>query len=409
MKLSNSIYPPKGFLFAGIRAGIKKADQPDLGLIVSENQADAAALFTTNRFQAAPVLISRKRIAKGKAKAVLVNSGNANCGLGAAGLESARKTGKAVSKELGVSESAILLASTGVIGEPFPADKICAAIPALVKSLNPFGYQDFTRAIMTTDTREKISFRALKVSGRQVRILGMAKGAGMIQPQMATMLGFVLTDAQLKPKVLDRILREVVPDTFNRITIDGDTSTNDTLLVLASGASRAQVAPDRPGFDSFRKAFHEVCLELATMMVADGEGASRWYYVKVEGAKKPGDAEKIARRIANSPLVKTAISASDPNWGRIIAAAGIAGVKFDPRKAALFLQSADRVEKLEILKAGARSPSYRGLESEKRAARILGQSGFRILFSLGPGRESFEMITCDFTQEYVRINAEYRS
>ena len=410
MKLNHKIiYPPKGFLFSGIQAGIKKVLKNDLGLIVSENAAQASAMFTTNLFLAAPVVISGRRIRNGQAKVILVNSGNANAGLGKAGIISARKTSHALAQELGIKESLILLASTGVIGEPFPADKICSKIPELVKNLNPFGYQEFYRAIMTTDTKEKISYCSLRVQGKEVRILGMSKGAGMIQPKLATMLGFVLTDAQVKSKFLDRLLRETAPETFNRITIYGDTSTNDSLFFLAGGASRVSLSPGQPGWSRFCNGFRQVCLELATMMVADGEGVSRWFYVEVKGARTRPEAEKIARRIANSPLLKTAVSASDPNWGRIIAAAGIAGVKFNPELASVYFESADRKERLEIFKLGARSPKYQGRESEKRASRILSQAGFRIIFELKEGKGSFEIITCDFTEDYVRINAAYRS
>ncbi len=410
MKVSHKIfYPPKGFLFAGISAGIKKVPKNDLGLIVSEKVCEAAGVFTSNLFLAAPVLISKQRIKSGKAKAILVNSGNANAGLGNDGIVWAKKTTRALAKELKIKESLVLAASTGVIGEPFPSEKICAALPDLIKSLNPFGYQEFTRAIMTTDTKEKISYRSFRVRGKEIRILGISKGAGMIQPKMATMLGFIITDAKVKSKWLKQLLSETVPDTFNRISIDGDTSTNDSLFLLAGGASRVALAPDQPGWTRFRGALAQVCLELATMMVADGEGVSRYFYVQVKGAKTKPDAEAVSRRIANSPLVKTAISASDPNWGRIIAAAGNAGVKFNPDRVSVSLISDDRKEKVEIFKLGARSKTYRGLELEKKASQILGRSGFQILVELDRGRESFEMITCDFTEEYVRINASYRS
>lgn len=403
------IYPPKGFLFSGIIAGIKKKHKNDLGLILSQKPASASAVFTTNVFLAAPVLISKQRIKAGTAQAILVNSGNANAGLGNEGIVSAKKTSKALAQKLGIKESMILLASTGVIGEKFPAEKIKNAIPKLVQNLNPDGVLEFTRAIMTTDTREKISSRKIQIQGKDVRILGIAKGAGMIQPKMATMLGFLMTDAEASPDTLNQLLKQIVPHTFNRITIDGDTSTNDSLFLLANGASKVKIAPDKPGWNSFRNALYQICLELATMMVADGEGVTRYFYVQVNGAKSKSDAEKIARQIANSPLLKTAISASDPNWGRIIAAAGIAGVKFNPNHASVFLLSPNGKNRMEIFKHGARSKKYQGLKQEKRASKILSKNGFKIIFHLESGKESFEMISCDLTEQYVRINASYRT
>jgi len=401
--------PAKGFLFAGINVAIKRNGKNDLGLILSETEASAAAVFTANLFQAAPVLISRSRVRSGKARAILVNSGNANCGTGSDGLKAALKTGAALAKHLRIREWSVLLASTGVIGEPLPFQKIINGIPRLVSCASTQGFEDFETAIMTTDTKKKISCRAVKMAGKEVRILGLAKGAGMIQPQMATMLAFVLTDARVKSHALARLLKESVDTSFNRITVDGDTSTNDTLFALANGASRVSLAPGKPGWMNFSKAIKEVCLELAGMIAADGEGASRWFYVQARGAKTRADAEKIARRIANSPLVKTAISAADPNWGRIIAAAGISGAKFNVQKTSLYLISADGRRRLEILKRGARSLKYRGRARENTAARLLSESGFRILFDAGQGQGDFEMLTCDFTQEYVKLNAEYRS
>ena len=407
MKKNN--FSPKGFLFAGIRAEVKKKPGKDLGLIFSENLASASGVFTQNRFLSAPVIISKQRLKAGKAQAILVNSGNANCGLGKAGIILAQKTSRALSKKLSIPESSILLASTGVIGEPFPAGKIVKAIPALVSNLNPAHYLDFAEAIMTTDKIEKISHQSLKIENKKVSILGIAKGAGMIHPQMATMLGFVLTDAEISPKLLKSLLKETAEQSFNRITIDGDTSTNDTIFALANGKSKVKITPNSQALRIFKKALFQVCFELAKMIVADGEGVTRWFYVQVKGAKTKPDAEKIARRIANSPLVKTAIYASDPNWGRIIAGAGNAGVRFDPNQTSLFLIDKNGKNKLEIFKNGARSKSYQGLKAEKIASRIMKKSGFKILFELKEGKEKFEMLSADFSEEYVRINADYRS
>jgi len=403
------IKAPAGYLFAGINVAIKRKGKNDLGLILSEREAAAAGVFTTNLYLAAPVIVSRERIKKGRATAVLVNSGNANCAMGQQGLSAAKAASAALSRYLRIKDASVLLASTGVIGEPLAYRKIVDGVPALVSRLGPRNYEDFVSAIMTTDTRPKISGCALKLAGREVRIIGFAKGAGMIQPQMATMLGFVLTDAEIKPALLKLLLRASAKASFNRVTIDGDTSTNDTLFALANGASGVEIVSRGKGWPRFKNAFYGVCLDLAQMIAADGEGASKWFLVEVKGAKSASDAEKIARRIANSPLVKTAISAADPNWGRIIAAAGISGAKFNVDKTSLRLVSADGRTRLEIFKAGRRSAGYQGMAAEKRAVQLLKQSGFKILFDAGAGKHRFEMITCDFTQEYVRINAEYRS
>jgi len=407
--MSEPYQPPSGFLFAGISAGIKKKGGKDLGLILAENDCSAAGVFTTSLLQAAPVLISRQRIKSGKARAILVNSGNANCGLGQDGIIGAKETSRGLADHLDIKDSSILLASTGVIGEPFPSRKIIRAIPELVSKAGRNRGRDFMRAIMTTDTREKIAAASLTIKGKEVRLMGFAKGAGMIQPKMATMLAFVLTDAQVKPVHLQRVLKESMEGSFNRVTIDGDTSTNDTLFALASGAGGVEAEPNKPGWKRFTDAFRRVCLELAGKIAADGEGASRWFYVKVEGARTGADAEKIARRIANSPLVKTAVSAADPNWGRIVAAAGISGARFDIKKSSLYLIGAKDGKRLEIFRHGARSRTYRGRESERKASEILKQSGFTILFKAGNAAAGFQIISCDFTEAYVRINAEYRS
>ena len=407
--MAEKIQVPAGFSFAGLSAGIKKNGKKDLAVAIADKPVSAAAVFTTNLFLAAPVLISKERVKRGKARAILANSGNANCGTGEYGMKAAKQIGLALARQLGIDESEVLLASTGVIGEPLKYQKIIDHIPAVVSSARPGGYDDFVQAIMTTDTRKKISSRAIIGNGKKVRILGFAKGAGMIQPLMATMLGFIFTDAQVSPADLKGLLKKSAQASFNRVTIDGDTSTNDTLYALASGANGAALGPSKPGWKIFAQAFSEVCLDLATKIAEDGEGASRYFYVEVKGAGTAADAEKIARRIANSPLVKTALSAADPNWGRIVAAAGISGARFKIDQSSLALISSDGRKRMEIFKSGARSPKYQTLAEEKKAVIILNKSGFRILFEAGRGRGAFEMITCDFTQDYVKINADYRS
>jgi len=410
MSQSKKIFSPEGFLFAGISAGIKKNQKRDLGLIYSLKPASAVGVFTKNKFLASPVIISRKRLKKSgsKARAILVNSGNANCGLGKRGDKDALQISQKLEKELGLNAEQILLASTGVIGEPLPVKKICQAIPGLKNSLREDGFNDFAQAILTTDTRKKIAFRQIQIQNSRIRILGIAKGAGMIQPDLATMLGFILTDAGVSSRDLKRLLKEKVNNSFNRITVDGDTSTNDTVFALANGASGLKLKPEEKGWKEFALAFGEVCRELAEMIVQDGEGASRWFYVLVKGAGSKRDAEKIARKIANSPLVKTAIYARDPNWGRILASAGGAGVKFDLKEIQLYLEADSGKAKLIVFEDGAVAKNYLSV-GEKKAQKLLSQSGFKIVLDLNQGEESFEILTCDLTEKYVKINAEYRS
>jgi len=410
MSRNKKISPPLGFLFAGISAGIKKNQEKDLGLIHSLKPANAVGVFTQNRFLASPVIISRERLKKSRsrARAILVNSGNANCGLGERGIKDALQISRRLEKELGLKAEQILLASTGVIGEPLPVKRICQVIPKLKDLLRENGFRDFAQAILTTDTRKKIAFRQIQIQNSQIRILGIAKGAGMIQPELATMLGFILTDAQVLAQDLKKLLKEKVQESFNRITVDGDTSTNDTVFALANGAGGLKLKPEEKGWQEFARAFGEVCWELAEMIAQDGEGASRWFYVLVKGAGSKRDAEKIARKIANSPLVKTAIYARDPNWGRILASAGGAGVKFDSKKVQLYLEAGSGKAKLIVFEDGAVAKNYLSV-GEKKAKKILSQSGFKIVLDLNQGGESFEILTCDLTEKYVKINAEYRS
>ena len=404
------IHIPKGFLFAGICSGIKKDFRKDLGLIFSSSLATVASVFTENSFQASPVIVSRDRLKQSgsKARAILVNSGNANCGLGKRGIKDALKISKVLEKKLKLKESEILLASTGVIGEPLPVEKICQALPELVSKLSEDGCRDFAQAIMTTDSKEKISSCGFKISGKKVNILGFAKGAGMIQPHLATMLAFILTDAQVSARPLKMLLKKAVAESFNRITVEGDTSTNDTVFALANGASGVKLNPDLAEWEEFEKGFIKVCKELARKIVEDGEGATKWFVVQVKGAKTKSDAEKIARKIANSPLVKTAIYASDPNWGRIIASAGSAGVKFNSSKIKLIFEEPESKRRIVVLKNGAVINEYLK-KGEQKAKSILKKSGFKIILELGEGGEEFEVLTCDLTEAYIRINAEYRS
>jgi len=423
---------PRGFRFAATACGLKRRGRLDLALITTDRPATAAAVFTTNLVKAAPVVLCRAHVdsSVGDMRAIVVNSGNANCANGPAGMAAARATARRVARELGCRSQQVLVCSTGVIGLPLRVERILDALPELVRGRKPAAsaFAALTRAIMTTDTRPKWAAAACRIGGKPVRLLGCAKGAGMIHPQMATMLAFVLTDARALPSVLQRALRDVVGRTFNAITVDGDTSTNDTLLLLANGASGAPLvggrsfssdnrskrrkralAPAAGDYLRFVGALEKVCRALALAIVADGEGASRVVEIEVRGARSDRAAEQVARTIAGSPLVKTALAGADPNWGRILAAAGRAPLQkndaFDP-------------ERVEIRLAGLLVCRHgRAYPFDERAAhrRLLG--GYvPIVVDLKrgrgrapKGRGRARVWTCDFTADYVRINASYRT
>ncbi len=400
-KNSNSSLP-RGFSFAATRCGIRKS-RTDLGVLVADQAVSAAAVFTTNRVKAAPVLVSREHLgaSKGRARAVVVNSGNANCATGAAGLAASRTTAAALARELGCAPKEIQVCSTGVIGVPLAVEKITDALPALVHSrvAKAEAFDEFARAILTTDTRPKQAWATCRIGGKTVRVAGCAKGAGMIHPQMATMLAFIVTDVAATPAVLRRLLRQVVDRTFNAISVDGDTSTNDTVLLLASGASGA--APLVAASDDekrFAQALEKVCRALALEIVADGEGAGHVVEIEVRGAANDRAARRVAETIATSPLVKTALAGADPNWGRILAAAGRAGVEFNPAKARVWL--AGRL----VCRGGTPVPF-----DEADVHRLMEQREFSVAIDLGAGPGRARMWTCDFTAEYVRINASYRT
>lgn len=394
---------PKGFTFAAAACGLKKSGF-DLGLLVSEVPAAAACVFTTNRVQAAPVFASRIHLHRSRSqiRGIIVNSGNANCATGAEGISAVATTALKTAWELGrYNPWQILVCSTGVIGVPLPWRKITTAIPQLVRErrASAESFVQFTRAIMTTDTRPKWSAAHCMIGGRRVRLLGCAKGAGMIHPQMATMLSFIVTDAAASPSVLRQALREAVSQTFNAISIDGDTSTNDTLALLANGASGAgSLIAGGTDYRKFVAALESVCRSLALQIVTDGEGAQRVVEIEVRGATSNHAADRIARTIANSPLVKTALAGGDPNWGRILAAAGRAGVRFDP-------------ERVEISMAGitmCRGGRANDFNEKAAHSKLLGKD-VPIVVDLHGGKGSARIWTCDFTADYVRINASYRS
>ncbi len=391
----------KGFSAAATAAGIRYQDRLDLGLIYSDRPAVTAGVFTTNRVKAAPVLLDRERLQRGQAQAILINSGNANACTGEEGMAFARSTTELAAQHLDIDPELVQAASTGVIGEPLAIAPFANAMPELVAGLAHDGFNDLARAMMTTDTIPKIVYRTIAVDGVMISILGLAKGSGMIMPDMATMLCFVLTDARIVFPVLRDIVRRGVDNTFNRITVDGDTSTNDTVLVMANGAAdNGWLDEDDPGaVETFSGAMQEVFSELATMIVADGEGATRLVTIRVEGARDRAAALAAARTIANSPLVKTAFFGQDPNWGRIMAALGRSGCFFRPERVSIAFDDALMVKNGLGL----------GPDAERKAARVMRQKKFTVNVQLNDGAEYGEILTCDLSNEYIAINADYRS
>jgi glutamate N-acetyltransferase/amino-acid N-acetyltransferase len=382
---------PKGYRYAATYAGIRKTVNDDVALIVSDRPAVAAAVFTTNRVVAAPVVIAQKnlRSSKGRVRALLINAGNANC---------ATRTGERVAVEcvnaaasaIGAKPPEVLPASTGVIGVEMDADLIVSALPELVASLDASNFEHAARAIMTTDTRMKIASAKI---GR-ASVAGMTKGSGMIHPRMATTLGFVMTDAAVPITMLRAALKRAIDRSYNRISVDGDTSTNDMVAVLANGASGV-----KPSAKVFEKALTEVFESLATQIVRDGEGAKKLVTIDVSGASSDRAAEAIARSIANSPLVKTAIAGSDPNWGRIICAAGYAGVAFDPRKVDIDFQN------VAVCRAGLAVD----FEEDELKKKLDGPDCLIRFAIRGSGKGRARFWTCDLTEDYIRINASYRT
>jgi len=386
---------PLGFRYAATYAGIRKVAKDDLALIVSHTPAVAAAVFTQNRVVAAPVVIARVNLkaSKALASAILVNAGNANCAT-RTGEKVALETVRAAAKALGVKPEQVLPASTGVIGVEMDGSKIVAALPGLVAALDPSKFDAAAAAILTTDTVAKTAFAEIKSGRRVARIAGMTKGAGMIQPNMATTLGFVVTDAEVSPAVLRTALKAGIARSYNRVSVDGDTSTNDMVAVLANGASGV-----KPSAKAFEAALTGVLESLARQIARDGEGARKLITIDVSGAANEAAAERIARSIANSPLVKTAIAGSDANWGRIIAAAGYSGAIFDPKKADIDMQG------VPVCRAGLAA-----VFDEVELKGKLDERECHIKFALrGSGRGRARFWTCDFTEDYIRINASYRT
>ena len=393
-----SVTAPLGFKAAGVAAGIK-AKGPDLALLVADSGCTAAGVFTTNRAQAAPVLVSKQHLADGLARAVVVNAGCANAGTGPRGLEDAREMAKATARALGCRASEVVVASTGVIGVALPMQRVRRGIVEAAVALSGDGGPAAARAILTTDTRPKETVVEFSLDGRTARIGAMAKGSGMIAPNLATMLAFFTTDAGVEPRLLRRALREAVGESLNRITVDGDTSTNDMAVLLASGALPARaILEEGADFDAFRAALLEASRRVACMIVRDGEGATRVAEVRVEGARTASDADRIARTVAESPLVKTALHGADPNWGRILAAVGRSGVDLHMDQVDLFLGD------VWVAEAG-RARDY----DEDLAHQAMLADAVRIRIRLRSGEASGWMWTCDFSRAYVDINASYRS
>lgn len=390
MNLSH-IKLPRGFRYAATYAGIRKVAKHDLALIVSDTPASAAAVFTQNRVAAAPVRLAQANLkaSGGKVRAWLINAGNANCAT-RTGAQVAQACVEGAAAALGVKPEEVLPASTGVIGVEMNGQLVLNALPALVEMLNADQFDTVSAAIMTTDTRPKTAFAKIG----KATIAGMTKGAGMIQPNMATTLGFVMTDAVASPAELSRALKKAVAVTYNRLTVDGDTSTNDVVSVLANGASGFKPSPAQ-----LEAALTKVLESLAKQIAADGEGAKKLITIDVEGAPNERAAEAIGRAIANSPLVKTAIAGSDPNWGRILAAAGYAGVAFDPSKTDVYLQG------LKVCRGGLATD----LDEADLSRKLDAPECLIRLVIRGGGKGKARFWTCDFTEDYIRINATYRT
>jgi glutamate N-acetyltransferase/amino-acid N-acetyltransferase len=399
MPETNSVPLPGGYHWSGVACGIKSAaGSLDLSLFVSEVPAVAAGVFTQNRVVGAPVKVSRQRVPRATARAVVINSGNSNACTGERGVADAEWMTAETARRLGCAAEDVLVCSTGVIGRFLPREKLAAGIPQAVTALGatPDHLLAAARGIMTTDTVPKLATRQVLAGDRPVVVTGVCKGAAMIAPHMATMLAVVMTDAHLSMETAGRLLREAVDVSFNAISVDGHTSTSDTVLLLANGRSGATIDPEGPTADPFRQALAEVCTELAQLIIRDAEGAAHFITVDVRGLRTTDEARRIARAICEGPLVKTAIAGNDPNWGRIVSAAGYAGVPFQEPEASLWLNGT------LLYQAGAPIPFDAAAVSRSLAT---GEVHIDLRFTLGEA--AARMWTCDLTQEYVRLNSEY--
>jgi len=388
-----------GFLANGIASGIKADARKDLSLIYSRTPARVAGVFTTNRFKAAPVILDMERIKSGSAQAIVVNSGNANASTGDAGYEDACAMSRAASRELEIDEDLILVASTGVIGERLPVEKIIANMSHLVGGLHESGLPSAEEGIMTTDRFPKIELRTITLEGEEITLCGIAKGAGMIEPNMATMLSFIMTDASIDQECLESVFREAIARSFNAISVDGCMSTNDTAIIMANGfAKNASLHEKSEGLSLFREALFDVTMSLAKLIVRDGEGATKLIEIVVEGAESESDAKEVAYAVARSNLVKTAFFGEDPNWGRIISAVGSTGIALSPDSVELYLDG------IPLFSGG------RGVEDNvKKLADVMKRDSVGVLIRLGMGNKSFRMHASDLSHEYVDINSLYTS
>lgn len=390
----------RGFQFSSAVAGIKQTRKSDVALIVADRPVKAVATFTTNRLKAAPVLQGQQAIRGGKLRAILVNSGNANAATGPKGLKNAFATASALAKALRVPASEVLISSTGKIGVQLDVKKIFRVLPTALADLSSAKFTEAAQAIMTTDAFPKWHVVRGKIGGKPFTVAGFGKGAGMIEPHMATMLAYVFTDLDLPLVAMRKVFRAVVEDTFNAISVDGDTSTNDTAVLMASGASGIpSLKPGSANWKVFDKALREVCHKLAWMMVQDGEGATKVVEIHVRGAKTAASAKKIAYSIARSPLVKTSFFGQDPNWGRVFAAVGYSGESFDPSRVDIFYGS------VPLVRQGLPTP----VSNEARAHKVMKNGSFRVLVALNGGQGEAKVWTSDLGYGYVKINAEYRT
>jgi glutamate N-acetyltransferase/amino-acid N-acetyltransferase len=389
-----------GFTANGIRAGIKEEERKDLSLILSDRPAAAAGVFTTNAFKAAPVILDMERLEAGEAQAILANSGNANAATGTQGLRDARAMAKAAARALKIPEKQVLVSSTGIIGQRLPMVKIKSAMPELVKGLRPSGFADAEEGIMTTDKFPKIEYRRTVIAGKEISLCGLAKGAGMIEPGMATMLSFILTDAAVDRRTLRRCLVQGVEESFNAISVDGCMSTNDTVIVLAGGQAGNRPLTERSRDRTlFREVLTDVMRSLSLSIVRDGEGATKVIGIRVEGARTRNEAKKVAFSIARSNLVKAAFFGQDPNWGRIIAAIGASGVPLDTDAVSLYF------DHHLLFKQGMGVHK----RDEKKLDFLMKKPCVQVLVKLGMGRAFFSAYASDLTHDYVSINAHYRT
>jgi len=394
VKIMTAVVP--GFLASGISAGIKKNAAKDLALLTSEIPATTVGVFTTNNIKAAPVMVTQAKLETGRAQALIVNSGNANACTGDAGLQDAQQLCQAVAAELTLPEDLVLVSSTGIIGVPLPMETITSNIPRLVANLSPEGLEDFAEAIMTTDTFPKLVMHKDLLAGREVTVCGVAKGSGMIMPNMATLLSFVVTDVAIEPGLLKGLLCEALETSYNHITIDGETSTNDMVIVMANGhAGNPVIASASPELPAFRRMLESLLEDLSHLILKDAEGSTKIVHIHVRNARSSDEAKRVAYRVANSLLVKTAFYGEDPNWGRILAAVGHAGVPLAPDLVDIFFDEVMLVKNSTA--TGAVAP----------ARGVLQRGEFRVIIDLHSGSATAEVATTDITPEYVKINSAY--